>query len=219
MGMRWAMIDVYYYIEKEKAKDAVSCGLKLSEWSDRTVLIGREHKKCLTALLNPKDDMGKYGSDELTCLKMHVESRFCYVAERSLYIAGQKSEKLMKLYLESIVPSGNYIFGQYRFPECLLITTMIGGNIKILNRRIDSPRLCENSKDLYVNNMAEHFREKHKDFNNDILYYFLMNTAHEDQTLEVLTDEEEGITFFVDALTGKVFTIGTPNIDEKRIRS
>lgn len=209
------MIDVYYYIKKEKTKDAVSCGLKLSEWSDRTVVIGKEQKKCLTALLNPKDDMEKYKSDELICLKMHAESRFCYIADKSLFIAGQKSEKLMKKYMESIVPAGNYVFGEYRFPECLIITTMIGGNIKILNKKKDSPLLYENSEDLYVNNLTEHFREKHKDFNNDILYYFLKNLADKDPGLEVVQDDEEGITFFLDTLTGKVIITGTPNRNEK----
>lgn len=209
------MIDVYYYIKKDKAEDAVSCGLKLSEWADREMVIGKEHKKCLVALLNPKDDIEKYRSDDLICLKIHVESRFCYAAERCLYKAGQKSEKLMKLYLGSIVPAGEYVFGRYRLPECLIITTMIGDNIKILNKKKDSPRLYESSGELYVNNIAEHFREKYKDFNNDILYYFLKNRADKNPRFEVVTDNEDDITFFLDNLTGKVITIGTPNCDEK----
>lgn len=209
------MIDVYYYIEKERAEISAGCGLKLSEWADREVAIGKENKKCITALLNPKDDMEKYGSDDLICLKIHVESRFCYVAERCLYKSGKKSEKLMKLYFQSIVPSGDYIFGKYRFPECLITTTIIGDNIGILNKKKDSPRLYENSAGLFVNNVAEHFREKHKDFNNDILYYFLKNKADRNANFDVIADNEEGITFFLDDLTGEVFSIGTPNSSEK----
>lgn len=61
------MVDVYYYVPATAVENAVDCGLKLSEWGDKSVVINNEVKKCFVALLSPKDDIEKFRNDELVC--------------------------------------------------------------------------------------------------------------------------------------------------------
>ena len=49
-----SMVEVYYYVPIEELENAVECGLKLSKWYDKEVLIGLERTKCISALLNLK---------------------------------------------------------------------------------------------------------------------------------------------------------------------
>jgi len=82
------MVEVYYYIPKEEVENAVECGLKLSEYFDKEVVIGNTRQKCISALLNPKDDMEKYRSESLRCVKLELPPEYCFVADKYLYEIG-----------------------------------------------------------------------------------------------------------------------------------
>ncbi|MDP4182691.1 MAG: hypothetical protein Q8942_16580, partial [Bacillota bacterium] len=104
-------MEVYFYLRTELAEGAVDCGLKLSEHYSKAVLINGEEKKCISTLLNPKDDIEKYRSYEYKCLKFELPSNLCFVADKYLYDVGLNSTEAMKLYTESIKPVNNYAFG------------------------------------------------------------------------------------------------------------
>lgn len=207
------MVEVYFYLSNDRLDYSVECGLKLSEWAGRQSVIEGSVKKCIVALLNPKDDMEKFKSDIYTCIKMRVENRYCYAAEGCLYKSGLKSDKLMKEYEKSIIPAENYVFGTYRQPEFLVTTTVVGGNISILNKKMDSPFLYSSSEELYINNTVEEFKEKYSDFNNNILYYLLDNLSCGTSRYEKIVDSGNSMTFFRDNHTGKVYSLATPNPD------
>lgn len=114
------MVEVYYYVPQDKVRDSIECGLKLSQWYEKEVQIEFENKKCLCALLNPRDDMDKYKSPDYKCLRLELYPEYCYVADKSLYELGLQHDEVMKLYMDSIIPIKDYIFGMYRLPECLL---------------------------------------------------------------------------------------------------
>jgi len=92
------MVEVYYYIPKEEVEN----GLKLSEYFDKEVVIGNTRQKCISALLNPKDDMEKYRSESLRCVKLELPPEYCFVADKYLYEIGLNHSEVMELYLKII---------------------------------------------------------------------------------------------------------------------
>ncbi|MCX7920789.1 MAG: hypothetical protein N3B21_02010 [Clostridia bacterium] len=205
------MVEVYYYIPVNEVDNAVECGLKLSKWAEKEVTIDGESRKCISALLNPKDDMEKYKSADYKCVKLELPHKYCFMADRHLYEVGKKSPTVMDMYTGSIIPIENYIFGSYRLPECLVITTVIAGQISILGKRLDSPVLFNNSEELYINNIIESYKEEHDDFNDCLLYNFYCKLA-EIGKADKIEDTDNKIAVFIDRARRRAFTIKTPNI-------
>lgn len=166
------MVEVYFHIPAEKAGDAVECGMKLSEWYSRETVIGGTSRKCIAALFNPRDEYEKYTSGAYRCLKLEIEEKYCYAADRSLYEAGLSDPRAMELYRASIIPVGDYSLGEYRFPEVLVTSTILGENISMSGKMLDTPLLYSNSEDLYINNLMEQLRDRHGDLNDTLLYLY-----------------------------------------------
>lgn len=203
------MVEVYYYVPVEELENAVECGLKLSKWYDKEILFGLDKTKCISALLNPKDDIEKYNSDNLICVKFELYQRYCYVADRYLYEAGLIHDRIMKLYLDSIMPIKHYTFGLYRLPECLITSTIIGEQVSILDNRLDSPILFDNSEELYVNNIIEDYKNANSNFNDILLYYYYSYLA-ENKKLKKYEDEKAVI--FLDEEIERPFIIKKANL-------
>ncbi|MDQ2086378.1 hypothetical protein RBH29_08040 [Herbivorax sp. ANBcel31] len=203
------MVEVYYYVPVEEFENAVECGLKLSKWHDKEVSIGIDKTKCISALLNPKDDIEKYNSDKFKCLKFELYQRYCYVADRYLYDVGLVHSDIMKLYLDSIMPIENYTFGLYRFPECLITSTIIGDQISILDKRLDSPVLFDNSEELYTNNIIEDYRDEDSSFNDTLLYHYY---SHLVERKELKRYEDDKTVIFLDEEIERPFVIKKPTI-------
>ncbi len=183
------MVEVYYYLPSSEADNVIECGLKLSKWYDREVTLNGESRKCISALLNPKDDTKMLQSPDHTCVKLQVHPRSCYIAERYLRPAdtrntvspcdgGEACDSGMdELYGRSIIPAYNYVFGSYRLPECLVMTTILPGYIRRYDKRLDSPVLYSNSEELYINNMLEFLGEDDADFKDALLYCYFEKLA------------------------------------------
>jgi hypothetical protein len=166
------LVEVYFYVPADKADYAAECGIKLSEWYSRETVIEGSIRKCIAALLNPRDEYDKYTSAEYKCLKLEVGSRYCFAADRSLYEAGLSNPQTMELYKASIVPIDEYTFGEYRLPEVLVTSTILGENISMTGKMLDTPVLYENSQELYLNNMMEHLKAENSDLNDTLLYLY-----------------------------------------------
>lgn len=205
------MVEVYYYIPAEELDVAVECGIKLSESFDKEVTIEGEKRKCLSALLNPRDDIQKYRSKDKKCIKLEVKSKYCYVAEKCFYQVGLNFPEVMEMYMSSIVPIEEYTFGSYRLPECLVTSTVVGGHISILNKNLDSPILFESSEQLYTNNIIEVYRENNTDINDALLYYFYSKLA-EIKKFDKIEDNKSGYSIFIDNKSGKKFAVKVPDI-------
>jgi hypothetical protein len=205
------MVDLYYYVPIEEVGYVVECGLKLSRWFDREELIEGNYKKCLTALLNPKDDIEKYNSNHLVCVKIEIEPEYCFVGDRYLYNGGLELPEVMKIYRSSIIPISKYIFGTHRLPECLVTSTVIGGHISILNKRLDSPVLYENSEALYINNTMEYYKEVDANFNNASLYYFCEKLT-ELGRFKKFDDLKNKTAIFIDNSSGKQLILEIPDL-------
>lgn len=203
------MVHVYYYIPKDKVDNVIDCGLKLSAWYDREVPVKGEVRKCISALLNPRDDREKYKSLDFKCLKIGIESQYCYVADRYLYEAAQKSETIMELYIKTIIPVEQYIFGMYRLPECLILSTVMAEQMAVADKGMDYPVLFESSEKLYTSNILEGYREENDHFNDVLLYYFY-NKLAEFKKVDKIEDKEKRMAVFYDNNSGKTFCIRIP---------
>jgi len=207
------MVEVYYYVPSDEVATVVGCGLKLSKWFEKEVMIADELRKCLSALLNPKDDIIKYRSNSLKCVKLELLPNYCYIADSCLYQVGLNDPGIMQLYLNSIVPVESYIFGSYRVPECLITSTVIGDSISILDKRLDSPVLFDNSEELYINNIIGIYNEQHSDFNDAMLYNFYCKLT-EIGRVDKIEDIIRKIAIFVDKRNGKAFTSRIPHMEK-----
>lgn len=207
------MIDVYYYIPENMVEGIIGCGLKLSEWAEREVMINGETRKCIPALLSPKDDMIKYRSSGFVCLKIAVAPNNCYVADRFLYEAAQFCPSALGLYEKSVLPVEKYSFGTYRLPECLLYNTLLADQIRVADKRIDTPVIVENSEKLYINNIMETYREENECFN-DILLYNFYNKLAEFKIIDKIEDKEKRIALFLDNKHNRTFCVRIPGDKE-----
>jgi hypothetical protein len=204
-------MEVYFYIKSELSESAVDCGLKLSEHYEKVVTINGEEKKCISTLLNPKDDLDKYRSSEYKCLKFDLPSKLCYVADRYMNVVGAGSKEAMEIYIKSIIPLKDYIFGSFRFPECLVSSTIMPEQISILDKRLDSPILYDNSEELYVNNIIESYKEEHGDFQDVLLYSFYSKLA-EQKNFEMIVDNDNKIAIILDKEKDKSISIKIPDL-------
>lgn len=203
------MVDVYYYVPAKMADHIIDCGLKLSEWFDREVLLEGETRKCISTLLNPRDDREKYKSARFRCLKIEVDPRNCYVADRFLHETGQFSDKAAELYQKTVILAENYKFGMYRLPECLLSGTILTEQIRPVEKRLNNPVLFESSEKLYTSNIMENYREENDRFNDVLLYYFY-NKLAEFKKIDKIEDKEKGMAVFFDKEQEKTFCIRIP---------
>lgn len=206
------MVEVYLYLPAEEVENAVECGLKLSKWYDKEVYINGTYRKCISALLNPKDDMEMYRNPDYRCMKLEISPDYCYVADKRLYYIGLDSPRVMKAYTDSVVPVEKYNFGTYRLPECLVTSTPLAGQISLWGKGLESPVLFDNSEELYLNNIIEGLREQYEDFNDTLLYYFYSKLA-EMQRVEKIEDKSKKTAVFIDKKTNKVVVTGLPDIE------
>lgn len=207
------MVEVYFYIPAQHTDHTVECGLKLSQWFDREVEIAGEIRKCMAALLNPKDDMDKYRSEDYRCLKLQLEPRYCFVADRYMYEVGMDNPEIMELYQKSVISIEDYIFGSYRLPECLVTSTVIPGYISILNKKLDSPVLFDRSEELYLNNVIEAYKEIYDDFNDTLLYFFYSRLSDIGK-MKKIESKRQDVTVFLEPSSGKTMVVRNPDMEK-----
>jgi hypothetical protein len=203
------MPEVYYYVKADDVSNIIDCGLKLSTFYNKEVIIGDEKKLCFSGLINPKDDLQFYESTSMCCLKLQVKSERCFVADRFIYESAKEQD--MDLYYKTIVPIEQYMFGTYRLPECLITTTILAGEASILDKRMDSPVLYSNSEELYINNILQELRDKYAETDDLLLYYFLDKLADMAE-LDKIENNKTGKLVFRNKL-GRTYCIKRPDLD------
>ncbi len=206
------MVEVYFYLPGGNVGNAVECGIKLSEWYSKEVLIEGDRKKCISALLNPRDDAERYVSSDYKCLKLEIMPKYCFAADSLLYQVGLNNPEVMDMYYRSIIPIEQYNFGRFRLPECLVTSTVISDYVSILDKRLDSPILFNNSEELYVGNIIEAFKEKHGDFNDALLYYFFSKLA-DTGVFRKIEDKLAKTAVFSDTRSGQTYTVRIPDLE------
>lgn len=204
------MAEVYFYIPADKAADAVECGIKLSEWYSREVRIDGETKRCISALLNPRDDSERDAMSDNMCIKLEVHPKYCRVADSLLFKVGLEHPEAMELYEKSIVPMEQYTYGSYRLPEVLITGTILGDQISLPGKWLDTPVLYSNSQDLYFSNLLEGMQEEYEDIDDALLYLFFQ-MLHKEGKAGMIEDPASGLAVFTRYKDGRVYTIKIPD--------
>jgi len=204
------MPEVYYYVKSEDVSNIIDCGLKLSTFHNKEVIIEGEKKLCFSGLINPKDEPELYKSTSSRCLKLQVKSEKCFVADRFIYETTEGQD--IELYYKTIVPIEQYMFGAYRLPECLITTTILAGEASILDKRMDSPVLYSNSEELYINNILQELREQYAEIDDSLLYYFLDKLA-DLAKLDKIENSNTGTSIFKNE-SGRTYCVKTPDLNK-----
>jgi len=66
------MVEVYYYIPKEEVEKCCRVRFEAVRVFRQGSGYRKHQAKCISALLNPKDDMEKYRSESLRCVKLEL---------------------------------------------------------------------------------------------------------------------------------------------------
>lgn len=174
------MLDSYIFIRNDELEKIDGCGMKLSDWADRSISINGEDKKFISSYLNPRDNISKYKSQDYKIVKLEVEMKYCYVAEGFLLADEYTSNKCLELYTQTIIPANEYIFGMYRKPECLIAKTILPDEMKVQEiGMLSFPLFYESSQALYLNKLLEGLREENKYFDDLVLSFYYNNLVLE----------------------------------------
>lgn len=174
------MAGLYFYVPREKIRDIVDCGLKLSEWYDREIVLpgSKVSNKAIKTLMNPKDDASKMKDSRYQCLRLELDLDYCKVGEAVLFRMGLTDSFLMEQYLKTLMPFSDYRFGTFREPEVLVLASVLPDHIEVMGKAMDIPILYENSETLYLNNLSEQQEERYKDSGNHLLYaYYVLQES------------------------------------------
>jgi hypothetical protein len=205
------MSEVYFYLPEERMADAVECGIKLSEWYSREVEIEGNIRRCITALLNPRDGQDMDIKPGFKCLRIEVQKKYCNVADSLLYKAGLAYPEVMELYRRSIIPMESYTFGYYKLPEVLISSTILSEQVSVPGKWLDTPVLYSNSPDIYFANLFEELNEEHEDINDTLLYLFFRRLCDEGKARGI-EDNASGIAVFTRNRGGRAFTVKIPDL-------
>lgn len=135
------MATIYFYVRSSKLHETLRYGIKLSQNFSHIIPIKGIEKKCMVGLLNPKDDIDKYNSEEFICLKLNLYPEQCHIInDVSLIIPPKKYETVSIL---------DYKYGEFENPRVLFSCSILPEEITLLNKTIDEPLLFDNSRDLY----------------------------------------------------------------------
>lgn len=205
------MAGLYFYVPKDKIKDIIECGIKLSEWFDREIelpgTVGA--RKAMPALIHPRDDGAKSKSKDFKCIRLEVNPDYCRVGDAALYQIGLHNQTVMQKYLETVVPLSSYKFGTFRSPECLLFTSTLPERIEEIGKALDSPILFESSEWLYLKNTMERYEQELNDSGNTMLFAYCCFLEGKGR-LERISDQETGMTIFSDRDQGDYVILKTP---------
>lgn len=192
------MAELYFFVPKDKLKDVVDCGLKLSEWYDREITLpgAPGSRIVLKAYLNPRDDRKRYNDPNYKCVRINVDLKYCKVADWSLYDLGRDEPYLMQKYYDSIVPLKDYHFGTYRDPEVLVFTSVLPEFIEVTGEALDVPLLYESSESIYLANLMEKHEESYRDSGNHLLYAFFAYMEDRGQVVRYEDRDKKYAIFF-----------------------
>lgn len=133
---------IYYYTKKENLPIFLKYGIRLSKNFDKELNINGYVKPYLIGLLNPKDDMQKYNSNDFTCLKLDILDDHLKVVDKNI-INNSSGTQIEYSQINT------YILGTIKNPIVLADTSVISNKICVYNKNIDIPLLYNNSEDFF----------------------------------------------------------------------
>lgn len=154
---------VFFSVPDSELEDICECGLKISEYKDRTVSVNGMALNFIAAKLNPNDVEKQ---DCHTVLRLVPDDSRSYIAEGAFYdehllcIQSGGDDFWLRQYEKTIVPVSQYRLGMYRNPEYLIGRTLFSSQIETFDRRKGEPILYNDSAELYIGKSVREAEEK-----------------------------------------------------------
>ena len=194
---------VFFSVPDTAVDDICDCGLKVSEYKNRTVSVGGVPTNFIAAKLNPNDIEKDDGE---TVIRLVPDEAHCYVAEGAFYeehilcVQSGGDDFWLKKYEKTVIPVSEYKFGMYRNPDYLIARTLFSEQIEKFDRRKGEPILYNDSDELYMGRMVRYAEDMCENF-----YEVAVRAVFEKNGLEVLEgqkykifkDENKNSTFIV----------------------
>ncbi|MBE7064364.1 MAG: hypothetical protein E7384_00895 [Ruminococcaceae bacterium] len=158
---------VFFSVQEEAVEDICECGLKVSEYKNRTVSVNGNLTSFIAAKLNP-NDLEK--ADGCMIIRFIPDDSHCFIAEGAFYdehilcVQSGGDDFWLKKYEDTIVPVSQYKLGQYRNPDYLIGRTLFAEQIEIFDIRKGEPILYSNSEELYIGKSVRTAEEMREDF-------------------------------------------------------
>ncbi len=175
------MKNVYIYIPKDKKSECLKYGIKLSEYTDKILVISKTSKKGIHAYLSPKDSE-KYDNKHYVCIRIFTEGLTVFVYDKTFENTKYIKEKICKL--------EEYTLGDYEEPLLIICSSILPENIFLYNKEIDYPLIIENSKEYYylkqINNIIDN-----NIISNEEIFNLLLSHAEKKKKLKCILDESK----------------------------
>ena len=120
------MATIYFYVKSSKLNETLRYGIKLSQNFSHKIPIKEIEKKCMVGLLNPKDDINKFQSDEYVCLKLNLYPEQCYIINEVALVIPPKDYEVINL--------KDYKYGEFESPRVLFSCSILPEEITLLNK-------------------------------------------------------------------------------------
>lgn len=171
------MADVYYYLKKENFENTLRFGIKLSDAYFSEININGTNKKYLLALLNPKDNLDKFNSNEYACIRANLNNDYLFVSDKNLLDT--------PYFEEFLTPICDYKYGDFKNPVVVVTCSFLPDQIFKINKYIDVPVLYNSSEELYY----ECASQKLKDLlpnSNEIILKALLEEANKKKLINTI---------------------------------
>ena len=186
---------LFIYIENTKLDEVLKYGMKLSEFSNKILIIGDTTKNGIIAYLTPKDSE-LYYNPNYTCLRIKNNNINCIIYNKIC----ENTD-----YLEDfIIDSTNYIYGNYEEPVALIQSCILPENIFVFNKLIDVPILIEESKNFYYEKKIGDMINSGL-FNNYELYQILLILGNQKNIFDI-KENTKGLRIYEDKKSGTLYT-------------
>ncbi len=204
------MAVVYYQVGAAAVRDAVQCGLKLSEHADREVRFPGESvpRRAMQARLHPDDLPGR--GEGFVCLRIEVDPARCHVGDADLYRLGRLHPDMMEQYLSSLVLLRDYRYGRFRSPECLIVSSVLDSQIAVTGHALDTPVLYESSAALYLQSRMASYEEACRDGGNG-LFFAWCRLLESKGLMERFPDESGTLEAFRSKASGEILLLEVPD--------
>lgn len=194
-GLCTILENLYIYIENNKIDDILKYGIKLSEFSNKSIKINNSFKVGINAYLTPKDSELFYDTN-YTCLRIRTNNLNYYIYNKTL--------ENTNLISDFFITGDNYNLGDFEEPLALICSTILPENIFTYNKLKDIPILIENSKNYYYEKSIYDMLET-GNFSNYELYQILLILGNQKKIFEK-TDIESNIKIYKDNKSNKIYT-------------
>lgn len=189
------MKNLYIYLENKNLEDVLKYGIKLSEFSNKSIDINNSHKVGITAYLTPKDSE-LFFDNNYTCIRVNTENLNYYIYNKTV-----ENTKLLKNF---ILDGNDYIEGDFEEPISIICSTILPENIFLYNKIKDVPLFIENSKEYYYEKSIHEMLQS-GNFSNYELYQILLILGNQKKFFSK-EDIDTNLKIYKDTKSNKIYT-------------